>query len=105
MEDNTATGERLLRNAIRTDPKLADAYFELGRLLEKKDSCKGAVVAYTHAVDLDPKEAKYHYRLLFAYRKIGERQKAQDELRTFQHGGERNAGSTSVCTVNWLARS
>ncbi len=82
--ENLAKGEQLLQTAIRLDPNLADAYFELGRLRERQGQKKEAVLAYEQAVKLDPNQGKYHYRLLMAYRAIGESEKAKRESKIFQ---------------------
>ncbi len=83
-EEDLRTGERMLQTAIHSDPKLAGAYFELGRLRERKDQEKDAVVAYQQAVKLDPAEEKYHYRLLLGYRALGETEKAKREFQALQ---------------------
>jgi tetratricopeptide (TPR) repeat protein len=78
------SGEQLLKTAIRLDPNMADAYFEMGRLFEKKGQQKEAVIAYERAVRLSPDQEKYHYRLSFSYRVVGKTEKADEELRVFQ---------------------
>jgi len=83
-EDDLANGERLLNTAIRLDPTMSEAYFELGRIREKKGQQNEAVLAYEHAVKLDPTQEKYHYRLMVGYRAIGEPQKAKREFQIFE---------------------
>ena len=63
---------------------MSEAYFELGRIREKKGQQNEAVLAYEHAVKLDPTQEKYHYRLMVGYRAIGEPQKAKREFQIFE---------------------
>ncbi len=83
-EDDLANGERLLMAAIRLDPKIAEAYFELGRLRERKGQQNQAALAYEHAIRLDPSQERYHYHLSFVYRATGQAEKAKRELEVFQ---------------------
>lgn len=94
-QDDLITGERLLRTAIRLDPKMTDAYFELGRLLEMKGRLNEAALAYEQAVKLDPARELYHYRLSYVYRVIGQPQRAKKELEAFQRlQSTQHAGDT-----------
>jgi tetratricopeptide (TPR) repeat protein len=79
-----ATGERLLRNAIRLNPQLAGAHYELGWLFERESRPNDASLYYEHAVKLDPSQKKYHYRLWFVYRAMGKTEKAEQQFRAFQ---------------------
>jgi tetratricopeptide (TPR) repeat protein len=83
-DDDLVRGEQLLKTAIRLDPNMADAYFEMGRLRERKGQQKEAVLAYEHAVRLSPDQEKYRYRLSFSYRAVGKTEKADEELRAFE---------------------
>jgi tetratricopeptide (TPR) repeat protein len=83
-DDDIERGEQLLKTAIRLNPKLADAYFELGRLSEKKGQQNEAVMAYKRAVELSPDQDSYHYRLSLVYRAMGETESAKEEFQTFQ---------------------
>jgi len=83
-QENKDQGERLLRTAIRLDPRLANAYFELGQLSEKKGNESEASDLYEHAIRLDPSQSRYHYRLSFVYRRTGQVAKARREVDTFK---------------------
>jgi tetratricopeptide (TPR) repeat protein len=83
-DEDLVNGERLLKNAIRLDPKLADPYFQLGRIRERKGQQTEAIAAYERAVNLDPQQETYHYRLAFVYRAAGQAEKARRELQTYE---------------------
>jgi tetratricopeptide (TPR) repeat protein len=79
-----ARAERLLRNAIRLSPKLADAYFELGRLYEMEGKKSDAVLYYQYAIRLNPSQSRYHYRLSVALQATGQTAKAKQEAEEFR---------------------
>ena len=83
-EQDLATGEQLLKAAIRLDTKLADAYFQLGRISEKKGQQAEAMADYEQATKLDPSQETYHYRLSFVYQSAGQVEKAKREVEAFQ---------------------
>jgi tetratricopeptide (TPR) repeat protein len=83
-KEEMARAERLLKTAIRLNPKLTNAHFELGRLFEMEDRQHEAESSYEHAIKLDPSQAKYHYRLSLVYRALGKTNMAAQEVHTFQ---------------------
>ena len=75
--------ESLLRNAIRLDPKFAAAYLQLGILhSEQRDNAR-AISDYQQAIQADPQMGQAHYRLVQAYRQIGDAAKAKAELQIY----------------------
>jgi len=74
---------RLLR-AVRLDPQLADAHFQLGVLYAERGELSDAIREYEIAVRLEPKAPDYHYRLARAYSAAGMSAKAAEQLRIFR---------------------
>jgi tetratricopeptide (TPR) repeat protein len=75
--------ERLLR-AVRLDPELADAHFQLGILYAQRGELSNAIREFEIAVRLEPKAPDYHYRLARAYSAARMPAKAAEQLRIFQ---------------------
>ncbi len=69
-----------LHVSIRAKPDFAPARAELGRLLFKRDELEPAIAELERAAQLDPGGTPALYVLSQAYRKKGERAKAQDLL-------------------------
>lgn len=74
----------LLEKAIRIDPRYAAAYVELGIVRSDEGDVRGAISAYRRAVELDPKLPEAHYRLALAYKRSGENDHAEEELRLYK---------------------
>jgi tetratricopeptide (TPR) repeat protein len=75
--------ESLLANAIRLNPKLGDAYLQLGILYSEQKALSKAIVAYQQAVQFTPDAEDAHYRLAQAYRQNGQPDKAKTEMRIY----------------------
>ncbi len=58
-----AGAERLLRAALREDPKHAEAHQHLARLYEQQQRLDDAMAAYGKAIDLDPSLAEAHNQI------------------------------------------
>jgi tetratricopeptide (TPR) repeat protein len=69
-----------LRASIKARPDFAPARAELGRLLFKRDEVDLAIAELEKAAELDPAGTPALYALSQAYRKKGERAKAQELL-------------------------
>ncbi len=76
--------ETLLNEAVHLDPQLAEAYFQLGIVHSASGNDRAAVSDFQAAVKADPQMAEAHYRLAQAYRKLGESDKATEEVRLYQ---------------------
>jgi tetratricopeptide (TPR) repeat protein len=81
----------LLEKAVRLDPKLGDAFLLLGIVYAEEGNLPKAIAAYQNAIDADPQTEEIHYRLAMAYRKTGEADKAQKELRAYQELSRQSA--------------
>jgi superkiller protein 3 len=97
--NHTAEAEKAFREALRVDPKLYRAQFELARLLDRKGETQTAIAAYRAALKLKPDTPAPRYRLAALLRQSGDAQGAAAELKTVQQliqqrqSGERAAAA------------
>jgi tetratricopeptide (TPR) repeat protein len=77
--DATAKAEVLLHRATAINPKLAEAWYELGVLDQQKGNWQQSQTALEKCVMLQPKLSKAHYRLALAYAHLGRRREAKQE--------------------------
>jgi tetratricopeptide (TPR) repeat protein len=83
--------ELLLTKAAQLDPKLGDAYLQMGMVYaEEKDMAK-AIASYQQAITATPDLAVAHYHLAQAYRQQGESVKAQAEMELYEKISKANA--------------
>jgi tetratricopeptide (TPR) repeat protein len=73
-----------LRAALRLNPQLPQAYFQLSLISAQQGNNDEAIRLLKRAISLDPNKEEYHYRLAFAYRKAGDEARFRDELNEFQ---------------------
>jgi tetratricopeptide (TPR) repeat protein len=73
-----------LKTALTLNPRLPQAYFQLGLVYAQQGKYAEAISVLKKAISLDPMNDEYHYRLAFAYRKSGDQDKFQEELDQFQ---------------------
>ena len=73
-----------LNQALRLNPKFAEAYFELGLIALGQGRVSEGIGALEKAVSIDPQLATAHYRLALAYRKAGNTARAEEELARFR---------------------
>lgn len=76
--------EKSLDEALRYDPKLPQAHYQLGRLLEMQGKFDAALEALTKASELDEQYPEPHLALGRLYHRLGNRQRAEDEIARFQ---------------------
>lgn len=76
--------EQLLKRAIAADPKLADAYYQLGMLKQQQDQWDQSKDALERSVALNPKLSKAHYRLALAYSHTGDKDRSREQLALYQ---------------------
>jgi tetratricopeptide (TPR) repeat protein len=75
--------EALLKTAIKLDPKLSMAYFELGTYYADRQQYSAAIPAFRSAVELKPDFEKAHYRLAQSYQRTGQTDLADEEIEIF----------------------
>ena len=73
-----------VNQALRLDPNLAEAHFELGLIALAEGKTEQGIAALQKAVDLEPGLATARYRLGLAYRRAGNETRAQEELSRFR---------------------
>jgi Tfp pilus assembly protein PilF len=69
-----------LRRAVEIDPKYYQAHFELASLLDREGQIEEAAREYEVASPGYRGVGEFHYRLGFAYFRLGERAKARESL-------------------------
>lgn len=75
--------EAQLRDALRLDPELAQAQYQLGTVLEAQNKLDTAVAALKEASRLDAAYAEPHYALARIYRKLGQKELSQAEVKAY----------------------
>lgn len=80
----TAQVESLLKKSVRLDPKLAAGYLQLGILSSDRKDFSRAISNYQKAIEANPRLEEAHYRLAQAYRRTGDKSKAQQELQLYE---------------------
>jgi tetratricopeptide (TPR) repeat protein len=78
--------EGLLKRALRSDPALAEAHFQLGLLYEDRKQPGDAIREYEAALRTQPALKTAHYRLAQLYSAMGEQEMARRELQLFRAG-------------------
>ncbi len=73
-----------IKSALKLDPHLSKAFFELGALYDDEKDFRDEIAALKSAIDLDDKVEKYHYRLAFAYRQAGDMADYRRELALYE---------------------
>lgn len=74
---NGAQAEYL--EATRLEPLLAEAYFDMGRILEVEGDPDSALKQYQRAAELSPETSRYHNNLADVYFRLGNYEQAIDE--------------------------
>lgn len=78
------SAEHVLLAAVNRDPTMPEAYFELGRLYERRENWSLAAVNYRKARELDPSDEKSLYHLGLCLVKLGDTAKGQELIRGAQ---------------------
>ncbi len=76
--------EAELQEAVRLDPALKPAHYELGLVLEAEQQFDSAVRSFSDATRLDSNYAEPHFALARIYRKQGRKDLAQQEVEIYQ---------------------
>lgn len=75
--------ETNLQEAIRLDPRIASAHYQMGNILEQQGKLKSAIHEYTTAAHLDKYYAKPHFALARIYQRLGSKALAQEEVQQY----------------------
>lgn len=70
----------LLQSALAANPRLPQAQFEMGALLQTQSKWKRSIAPLETAIRLKQDYAQAHYRLALAYSHLGRRQDAQKQI-------------------------
>ncbi|MCB0112425.1 MAG: tetratricopeptide repeat protein, partial [Caldilineaceae bacterium] len=76
MQNNFATAQTLLEQALAIDPDYADAINNLGQLLYRQQRWQEAVAQYQRAINIQPGIAVFHYNLALAEERLDNYEKA-----------------------------
>ena len=79
-DDQTREARTLLERAIAADPRLPDAQYQLGLLMQNQADWSGSVPHLEAAIALQPALAQAHYRLALAYWRMGRKQEGQEQM-------------------------
>ena len=76
--------EALLKKSVAIDPKLGEAYLQLGILYAARGSTDEAIAAFKKAIEVTPGLGEAHYRLSQLYKRAGEKAKAEQEIQLYK---------------------
>ena len=76
--------EKNLREALGYDPRLPQAHYQLGRVLEMRGQYEAAVQSLSQAAALDPTYPEPHYLLGRIHHRLGEDSLSRAEITRFQ---------------------
>jgi tetratricopeptide (TPR) repeat protein len=76
--------EALLKKSVAIDPKLGEAYLQLGILYAAQGGSEQAIAAFKKAIEVTPGLGEAHYRLSQLYKRSGEKAKADQEIRLYK---------------------
>jgi len=79
QQDQKAIAQ-LLTQAIATNPRLADAYFQMGVLDQTQQAWKESAAVLEKSIELRPTYPDAHYRLSRAYAHLGRKEEAQQQM-------------------------
>lgn len=82
--DRLEDAKKNLDQALRYDPRLPQAHYQLGRLLEMQGKFDAALDALTKASEFDQQYPEPHLAMGRIYHRLGDRKKAEDEITRFQ---------------------
>jgi len=76
--------EALLKKSVAIDPKLGEAYLQLGILYAAQGASEQAIAAFQKASEVAPGLGEAHYRLSQIYKRSGEKAKAEQEIQLYK---------------------
>jgi tetratricopeptide (TPR) repeat protein len=83
--------QALLEKAVAIDPKLGEAYLQLGVLSATQGDMDRAIAFYGKAIEANPHLIEAHYRLSQVYKRIGKKSEAEKEIQLYKAGEKREA--------------
>jgi tetratricopeptide (TPR) repeat protein len=83
--------EALLEKAVAIDPKLDEAFLQLGVLHFAGGDFKQAIRNYKQAIEVNPQLGEAHRQLGHAYQRTGEKTKAQEEFQAYEQAEKAEA--------------
>lgn len=86
--------EALLEKAVAIDPKLDEAYLQLGVLHSTRGDFEQALRDYKKAIELNPSLGEAHRQLALAYQRMGEKAKALQEFEAYEQAEKAEAAET-----------
>lgn len=93
---DTQTAEQLLQSALHADPKLADAWYQMGILQQSRNQWNESAESLERAIALQPDFADAHYRLSRAYSHMGRREEAVAQVQLEMKYRQENKDANSV---------
>jgi tetratricopeptide (TPR) repeat protein len=76
--------EALLKKAIAADPKLDEAFVQLGVVYAAEGNSQQAIAAYKKAIEVNPQSGEAHYRLALAHKRAGDQEKSEREMQLYK---------------------
>jgi tetratricopeptide (TPR) repeat protein len=83
--------EALLEKAVVIDPKLDEAYLQLGIVRSARGDFEQAIRDYKKAIEINPQLGEAHRQLGLAYQRTGEKVKAQEEFQAYEQAEKTEA--------------
>ena len=81
--ESLAQVESLLTKAVALDSRLGIGYLQLGVLYSERGDFPRAVMSYQEAIKVNPELEEAHYRLAQAYKRTGDKVRAEQELQLY----------------------
>jgi len=76
--------EALLKKSVAIDPKLGEAYLQLGILYAAQGASDEAITSFQKAIEVTPGLGEAHYRLSQLYKRAGEKAKSEQEIQLYK---------------------
>ena len=83
--------ETLLQKAVAIDPKLDEAYLQLGVLHFASGHLEQAVRDFKKSIEVNPRLGEAHRQLGLVYQRTGEKEKAQQEFEAYEQAEKTEA--------------
>jgi tetratricopeptide (TPR) repeat protein len=81
--ETVAQAESQLKRAVQLDPNLGVGYLQLGILYSEQKDFSLAISSYQSAIQASPQLEEAHYRLAQAFKRTGDKLKAEEELHLY----------------------